>query len=220
LSTVLHVISDRARSHTPLLDALVSAAKGGADILQIREKKLPAAELYHFCVDLTQRLEQEDVYPGVFINDRVDVAMATSSRGVHLASKSLPISVVKRLLSRHGVDLFIGCSVHSVEEAIEAAEGGADYVTFGHIYASESHPNLPPRGVNQLARVVEAVSIPVIAIGGIDATNVGPVLETGCSGVAVIGGVIGQANPERAAYNIKNQMQKCTVRPKVLFPTL
>jgi thiamine-phosphate pyrophosphorylase len=154
----------------------------------------------------------------LFVNDRVDVAMAVGASGVHLAAKSLPIPAVKQLVARASWPGLVGCSVHSLEAALVAAAAGADYITFGHVYASESHPGLPPRGVRELARIVEAVEIPVIAIGGIDASNVEPVLETGCAGVAVIGAVLGQDDPQRAAHRLKERMARVNVRPKRPFP--
>ncbi|MCL6517643.1 thiamine phosphate synthase, partial [Alicyclobacillus sp.] len=192
MNPVLHVISDRQRHALPLPEALTQAALGGADVLQIREKKAPAAEVYALCLEVRERCQAAGVRPQLFVNDRIDVAIALEADGVHLAAKSLPVAVARGLAERSGWKGVIGCSVHSLEEAIAAEASGADYVTFGHVFASESHPGVPPRGLYALRRVVEAVRIPVIAIGGIDPANVAAVLATGCHGVAVIGAVINQ----------------------------
>ncbi|EPZ41133.1 thiamine phosphate synthase [Alicyclobacillus acidoterrestris] len=220
MNAVLHVISDKHRHHLPLFDALVEAAKGGADVLQIREKKAPAQETYSQVRQLQQALSEERLSSRIFVNDRVDIAIATDIAGVHLAAKSLPTPVVDALRQQAGWSGQIGCSVHSLEEAQLAEQAGADYVTFGHIFASESHPGLPPRGVFALQRVVEALSIPVIAIGGIDQTNIDTVLATGCSGIAVIGAVLGAKNPRRAAAQLKSAIEKSKARPKVEFCAL
>lgn len=215
---VLHVVTDRARQTLSLTDAVVASLRGGADVVQLREKRTPALEVYELCRRLREQCEAAGVRLPLVVNDRVDVALAVDAVGVHLAAKSLPVAAVKRILSRAGWRGLVGRSVHSLEEAVAAAQDGADYVTFGHVYASESHPGLPPRGVRELARVVETVDVPVIAIGGIDVHNVAPVLETGCAGIAVIGAVVGQADPAAAAARLKEAMAKVQVRPRHAFP--
>ncbi|MCF8564023.1 thiamine phosphate synthase [Alicyclobacillus tolerans] len=218
MKAVLHVISDRQRHRLPLLKALLEAARGGADVLQVREKKAPAQEIYQFCSELTEACMRENISVQVLVNDRVDVALASHSAGVHLAGKSLPVSAVRSLFKRAHYPGLVGCSVHSYDAAKEAEKAGADYITFGHVFASESHRGQPPRGVYELARIVDDVDVPVIAIGGIDRDNVLPVLETGCSGIAVIGAVLDQDSPCDAALRIREQMERCGVLPKVPFP--
>lgn len=217
MKAVLHVISDRSRHRLPLLDALSKAAEGGADVIQVREKKAPVADTYAMVLELQQLFRLKGLPAKLFVNDRTDVGIAAQLAGVHLAAKSLPIQVVKSLCKQTGWLGMVGCSVHALDEAIAAEHAGADYVTFGHVYASESHPGLPPRGLQSLRRVVEALSIPVIAIGGIDRTNVGAVLDTGCSGIAVIGAVLDAEDPFAATRDLKEQMQKSLTHPKVPF---
>lgn len=217
MSAVLHVISDRTRHRLPLLETLVLAAQGGADVIQIREKKAPAAETYKFAIQLQEALEGQMPKPALFVNDRVDVAMSAHLSGVHLAAKSLPLSATHELRLQAKWFGKIGCSVHSLEEALAAEQAGADYVTFGHIYASESHPGVPPRGLHALRRVVDALSIPVIAIGGIDHANVDPVLATGCSGVAVIGAILKAESPLDATRRLRDSMLRLNRVPKVEF---
>ena len=216
---VLHLISDHHRHRLPLLDALVEGAAGGADVLQIRDKRAPASETYELIKTLQTACRNRGLAPQLFVNDRVDVALATPCDGVHLASKSLPIHAVRSIGQKSAWTGIIGCSVHSYDEAMAAAAAGADYITFGHVYASESHRDLAPRGLLELKRIVQAVKIPVLAIGGIDVTNVLPVLETGCSGVAVIGSVLNAGDPKQAAAAIKEQMLKSSVLPRYAFPS-
>lgn len=217
MRAVLHVVSDRVRHRLPLLDALSESIRGGADVIQIREKKAPASETYELVRQLQTVVASQHGVCQVFVNDRVDVAIATQSDGVHLAAKSLPASVVSQLRRQAQWHGQVGCSVHSFDEAVAAEKAGADYVTFGHIYASESHIGVPPRGLHALKRIVDALTIPVIAIGGIDRTNVGPVLKTGCSGIAVIGAVLDTANPYEATMVLRAAMQAGAAVPKVPF---
>lgn len=219
MTHVLHVLSDRTRgAAVPLEEALWLAALGGADVIQIREKKAPALAVYEFALSLLARLDERQVPSRVFVNDRLDVAMAVGAAGVHLAAKSIPVAAARKIVDQVGGGLIVGCSVHSLEEAVAAEAAGADYVTFGHIFPTASHPGLPPKGVRQLAQVVEAVSIPVVAIGGMDASNVGEVLATGASGVAVIGAVLEAQDPRAAAERLKEAMARSPASPKVPFP--
>ncbi len=196
---------------------MLLSALGGADIIQIREKKAPARETYLFCRELQNACESHGLSPSLIVNDRIDIAMAANAQGVHLAQKSLPVDVTLQLRHTGHWDGIIGCSVHSFDEAIQAYESGIDYVTFGHIYASESHRGLPPRGIHELARIVSALPIPVVAIGGIDITNIQSVLSTGCSGVAVIGAILDQDDPKAATTKLKEQIMRSIVQPKVPF---
>lgn len=217
MTAVIHVISDRQRHHLPLLDALVLAAQGGADVIQIREKKAPAAETYAQITELQQHLSELEQIPAVFVNDRVDIALSANLAGVHLAAKSLPLQVARSLRDRARWSGWIGCSVHSLDEAMAAERAGADYVTFGHVFSSQSHPGIPPRGLHTLRRVVDVLSIPVIAIGGIDHKNVQPVLETNCSGIAVIGAVLNAEDPFEATRALRQAVERSSAIPKVPF---
>ncbi len=219
MTAVLHVISDRQNLQISLTDALAEAASGGADVIQIREKKWPAKEVYDLCTELQARLRGTKKLPKIFVNDRIDIALAAKTSGVHLAAKSLPLPIAKAVLHSAGWCGIVGISVHSLDEALEAEQAGADYITFGHIFASESHRGQPPRGIAALKRIVDCIGIPVIAIGGIQVQNVGPVLETGCSGVAVIGAVMHQASPLLAVKKLKDEMLKVSIQPKIPFDT-
>ncbi len=187
---------------TPLLAddgfaRMVAAMRAGVDSVQIRERNATAKLL----LEVAQRLLVPASENGtvITINDRADVALALLPQrlptrcaggclvpiGVHLGGQSLPVDLVRRNLPLP----LIGVSVHSLEEARAAARDGADYVTFGQVYSSSSHPGVPPRGIDQLAAVVAEVDIPVFAIGGIDFDNVSEVLASGCAGIAVISAI-------------------------------
>src|SRR5262249_50565354 len=134
------------------------------------------------------------------INDRLDVALAVGADGVHLAGQSLPVDAAVRLGAGR---LLVGRSVHSESDARSAAAAGADYVTFGHVFPTTTHPGLPPHGLDELARVVDAVEVPVLAIGGITVDNLADVLATGCAGIAVISAILAQPDPRAAAARLR-----------------
>jgi thiamine-phosphate diphosphorylase len=206
----LHVITDGQRQAEDLQAIVARAVRGGADVIQLRYKSAPALDLFRLGQAIQPLIEQSGAR--LFINDRVDVALALGASGVHLAGKSLPIDAVRPLLSRE--HYLIGCSVHSVEEARRAEALGVDYVTYGHIFATSSKPGLPPRGVAALQEVVNAVNIPVLAIGGITVQNIDEVLATGVAGIAVIGAVMADQNPEQAARALREKMDASVHRPR------
>ena len=208
----IHLITDRKSARGDLLGTVVGALRGGVDWVQVREKTGPARDLYETARKIILLARENGA--GVMINDRIDVALATGAGGVHLAGKSLPPRVARELLG----DRLLGASVHSIEEAREAVDGGVDYVTFGHVYPTSSKPGMPPRGVLELAEVVESVDVPVLAIGGIDASNVHEVLRTGASGIAVISAVLAAQDPKAVTRELRRAVDGSRSRPRHPFP--
>jgi thiamine-phosphate pyrophosphorylase len=195
----LYVVTDRQQTAgRPLEEVLVAAARGGAGAIQLREKDLSARELYALGLRLQAALAPYKI--PLLINDRLDVALALDAAGVHLAGHSLPTAQARRLL---GDRKLIGVSTHHVEEAHQATAEGADFVVFGPVFDTPSKMAYgPPQGLLQLAEVVRQVAIPVLAIGGIDATNLPQVMRTGAYGVAMIRAVLAAPNPREAAQRL------------------
>lgn len=196
----LHVITDvRIQdrfSHRQLAELAIA---GGADTIQFRDKEIPTGKLIEIAADLKELCSGSNV--PLIINDRADVAMAVDADGVHLGENDLPVSVARDLL---GPDKIIGASTPSIEHAVEAWSSGADYVGFGHIYATGSkRKDTPPQGTERLAAFCRAASGPVVAIGGIEPGNAGPVLDAGTWGVAVIGSVCAADDPREAAASLR-----------------
>lgn len=215
----LHIITDGQRQVDELRSIVAGAVQGGADAIQLRYKSAPALDLFQLGTAIHPLITAAGAQ--LLINDRVDVALALQAAGVHLAAKSLPVSAVHHLLQReHMSGYLIGCSVHSVEEAIEAEQMGASYLTYGHIFSTNSKPGLPPRGVPALGQVVEAVQIPVLAIGGITHENIDQVLATGVAGIAVIGAVMADQDPERAARLLREKMDASEHHPRHSLPSV
>jgi thiamine-phosphate pyrophosphorylase len=177
-----------------LLDRIRAAAVAGVDWVQIREKDLSARELLGL---VRQAVALASVRPGethsgsvqMIVNDRLDVALAAGAAGVHLGHASAPAREVVRWCRAGNVpaDFLIGVSCHSLEGAQEAESAGASYTYFGPIYETPSKiPFGRPHGVEELAQVANAVSIPVIAIGGINASNAADCLRAKAAGIAAI----------------------------------
>lgn len=208
----LHLITDR-QAAPALVAAVAAALRGGVDWVQVRDKSAAAAELYQLACALRDACRAAGA--GLLVNDRLDVALAADADGVHLAKKSLPVAAARRLLPPGRL---LGASVHSVEEAVAAARAGADYVTFGSVFPTRSHPGRPPTGLDALAAAVAAVDVPVLAIGGITPENVAAVLATGAAGVAVISSVLLAADPAAAAARLREAMERAPGAPRVPFP--
>jgi thiamine-phosphate pyrophosphorylase len=175
-----------------LLTKIAAAAAAGVDWIQIREKDLPGGA----CVALTQAaLRQVANAAGasrkarILVNDRLDVALAGGAGGVHLGEQSLPAAEVKRLLQWRApsLDFLVGVSCHSLEASQAAASAGADYIFFGPVFATPSKAAFgPPQGLERLAEVSRAVSIPVMAIGGITLEKAASCIHAGAAGLAAI----------------------------------
>lgn len=207
---VLHLITDRLESRLPLAEAVAAAVRGGVDAVQVREKGQPAEAVW---AAAHEALAAAGGGAAVLVNDRADIALASGAAGVHLPGRGLPVAAARRLLPATG-GFWVGASVHSRAEAVAAVAAGADYVTFGHVFATGSKPGAAARGLRALAEVVAAVPAPVLAIGGITAANVGEVLRTGCAGVAVIRALLQEADPEDAAARLRRAMAATGARPR------
>jgi thiamine-phosphate pyrophosphorylase len=202
----LYVVTDRQQTAgRPLEEVLVAAARGGAGAIQLREKDLSARELYALGLRLQAALAPYHV--PLLINDRLDVALALDTAGVHLAGHSLPTAHARRIL---GPQKLLGVSTHSVEDARRAAAEGADFVVFGPVFDTPSKMAYgPPQGLQHLREVIRQVPIPVLAIGGIDATNLPQVMQAGAYGVAMIRAVLAAPDPGAATQRLYTALTAC-----------
>ncbi|ADU29043.1 thiazole tautomerase TenI [Evansella cellulosilytica] len=183
----IHVISNGKQP----LEEFAQCARlilSDVDYFHVREKQLSAKQLSDG-IDIL--LQHGIPAEKIVVNDRVDVAAVRNVAGVQLAYHSLKVNEVKQRFP----ELKIGKSVHSIEEAIDAERLGADYVLYGHIFTSKSKPDVTPRGIRQLEALVNEVSIPVIAIGGITPFNVESVMSAGARGVAIMSGILEAEDP-------------------------
>jgi len=195
----LHVITDTTiQTRFDHLALAELAIAGGADTVQFRDKTLSTRQTVSVALGVASRGRRADV--AVIVNDRADVSMAAAADGVHLGQHDLPVVAARQLL---GPGKLIGASAGTPDEAKQAEDHGADYIGFGHIYAttSKDKPDAP-QGLEVLHRVCTALSTPVIAIGGINASNLLPILQTGAWGIAVIGAVCAAPDPRTAAAEL------------------
>ena len=185
--------AESRKAQETLLSKIEAAAAAGVDWIQIREKDLSGRDcglLTREALQRTAKSTSSNAAPArILLNDRQDVALSERAGGVHLGEDSLPLLEAKRLSNAQsqGQDFLIGVSCHSLEAARSAASGGADYLFFGPIFATPSKAAFgAPQGLDRLAEVCRAVSIPVLAIGGITLANASDCLAAAASGIAAI----------------------------------
>jgi thiamine-phosphate pyrophosphorylase len=194
---ILCYVTDRkalpaAAGHDPtsvLIERIEQAARAGVDWIQLREKDLEGRSLFELAARaIAACAASSGKQVRVLINDRLDVARAAQAAGVHLGETSVPAGAVTRWRNRVGPpDFLVGVSCHSLEAAAQAASDGTDYIFFGPVFATPSKQAYgPPQGLQELERVCRAVSLPVLAIGGITAQNAGACLRAGAAGIAAI----------------------------------
>jgi thiamine-phosphate pyrophosphorylase len=198
---LLHLVTEPRLPRAQLLAVIRAAAENGADWIQMRDHRASARALFHLAQAVVTICRPRGVR--VAVNDRIDVALAVGAHGVQLGGRSLPVGVARELVG----GLSIGVSVHSIESAVRAEAEGADWITFGHVFPTSSHPDTTPRGVTALAQAVQAVHIPVIAIGGIGTRQVGPVIQAGAAGIAVISAILDAPDPARATAELRQARQ-------------
>jgi thiamine-phosphate pyrophosphorylase len=200
----VYVITDqRIAGDRSIIEIVRAAIAGGATVVQLREKEATTREM----IRLGEALHEITRPTGVplIVNDRVDVALAIDAEGVHVGQDDMPAALARRLI---GPDRILGVSAATVEEARQAQRDGADYLGVGDVYGTPSKSDAGiPIGVHGLAKVVAAVSIPVVAIGGITLTNAATVVQAGAVGVAVISAVIGAEDPEDAARQMRQRIE-------------
>jgi len=177
----------------PLVQRAAAVVAAGVDWIQIREKDLSARELTWLTRQTLRRLHDSGNTTHhrarIVVNDRLDIALTERTGGVHLGEKSLPVIDTKRLvetrLSDH--DFLVGVSCHSIEAATRAEGEGADYLFFGPVFATPSKAVYgEPQGLTKLAQICQAVSVPVLAIGGISLENAADCVRAGAAGIAAI----------------------------------
>ncbi len=173
-------------------------------MLQLRGHTLPAAELYRLALVLRPLCHHHQTT--FLINDRIDVGLATGADGFQLGARSLPLARARQLI---GEDYLLGASVHSCEEALAAGTEGADFLLAGTIFASRTHPDEPPSGIDLLhairrnAHKRNGSTCPLLAIGGITSANARQVMQAGADGIAVISAILGSDNVKQAVSELR-----------------
>jgi thiamine-phosphate pyrophosphorylase len=192
---LLLVTDPDAGEERAMLDVVRTALRAGVPAVQLRDKHASARELTELARVL--RVATRETGALLFVNDRVDVAIAAGADGAHVGADDVPVAAARRIAPP---GFLLGTSADSPDEARAAVAAGADYVGTGPVYATGSKADAgAPVGGERIAAVAAAVAVPVVGIGGIDAANAAAVVQAGAAGVAVISAIMRAADPEAAA---------------------
>ncbi|ACO85552.1 thiamine phosphate synthase [Clostridium botulinum] len=195
----LYLITDRRFLKGRQLKKIVEdAILGGVTIVQVREKDVSTREFYNVAKEVKEVTDYYKV--PIIINDRLDIAQAIDASGVHLGQKDMHLNIAREIL---GKDKIIGISVGNVKEALEAQNNGADYLGIGTIFPTGSKKDVDAIiGIDGLSKIKDSISIPSVAIGGINKTNFKDVLKTGIEGISVISAILDEDDIKLAANNL------------------
>ena len=196
----LYLVTDRGLSRgRSNLEIVTAAVHGGATVVQLREKDCSTREFIEQALAIKKFLKDQGV--PLIINDRVDVAQAVKADGVHLGQTDMPLGMAQKIL---GNSMIIGISAESLQDAIEAEKGGADYLGVSPIYATPTKTDTaPPLGLEGLRDIRKSVRIPLVGIGGLNRDNAAEVIRNGAEGVAVVSAIVAADDPKAAAVALK-----------------
>jgi len=189
----------KGRSHIEVASQII---RGGAKTIQLRDKLLSKKELLPIAQQLKNLCAEHNVL--FIVNDYLDIALAADADGLHLGQNDLPTKVARKLLP---IDKILGCSTTTVEQAITAESDGADYIAVGSIYPTTSKETAKVIGLEGLRQIRQAVTLPLVAIGGITKDNAAEVIAAGASSVAVISAILQAGSPEEAARQIVARLE-------------
>jgi thiamine-phosphate pyrophosphorylase len=195
----LYLITDRTQTKgRDLLWLIEQALDAGVKAIQLREKDLAGRDLFSLAEKASQLCRNYG--SSLFVNDRLDIALAVNAAGVQLGNASVPIALARQLL---GAQKMIGVSTHSFNEAMEAQRQGADFVLFGPVYFTPSKAAYgAPQGLDKLKEIMGKISLPVYAIGGIKLQNILDLRSMGVSGVALISAIMSSDAPKKATSDL------------------
>jgi thiamine-phosphate pyrophosphorylase len=199
----LYLVTDRGLSRgRPTADIVRAAVRGGVSCVQLREKTCSTREFISEALAVRGLLTSHGI--PLLINDRVDVALAVEADGVHLGQGDMPLRMARSILGRSKI---IGISVESPRDAIAAESGGADYLGVSPIFATPTKTDTAaPLGLEGLRAIRRAVKLPLVAIGGLNASNAAAVIAGGADGLAAVSAIVAADDPELAARELARQI--------------
>jgi thiamine-phosphate pyrophosphorylase len=201
ISGIYVIIDFQSLNNHDYLGLTSQAIKGGASVIQLRDKKLDHGELLKIAYEMKRLCSESNVL--FIVNDYLDVALAVNADGLHLGQTDLPVIEARKLSP---MDTIIGCSTDTVSQAKQAVINGADYVAVGAIFPTSSK-DTHVLGTKALAKIKNAVTVPVVAIGGIDQTNIERIRLAGADAAAVISAVGKSKYPEKAVTELVKKFE-------------
>ena len=197
--TSLYLVTDRSGMGDCEFESKIrSAVEGGCTMVQLREKNINSYLMYQRALSIKKITDEYHV--PLIINDRLDIMLAVGADGVHLGRQDIPVKIARKLI---GKDKIIGVSAHCLEEAEKAEQDGADYLGVGAIFPTTTKKDIIITPVNVLREIKETVSVPVVAIGGINQNNINTLKGSHVDGVAVISAIMKSQDPKSSAVALK-----------------
>lgn len=202
LDVTLYLVTDSSyHTEKSLLRTVEEACKGGVTLVQLREKNKGGREYLDKAFKVKEITDRYNV--PLIIDDRVDVALACDAAGVHVGASDIPVAVARKLM---GPDKIVGATAKTVEAAVKAYEDGADYLGVGAIYPTTTKVVTILTKVSTLKDICEAVPIPAVAIGGLNAGNMDVLEGAGMSGMAVVSAIMKAEDPKKNARELKEKI--------------
>lgn len=202
----LYLVTDDQQDLSTLKDVVKAAVAGGVTMVQVREK---GSDIQAF---ITRAKAVKEILQGtgvpLIINDRVDVALAVDAEGVHLGQSDMPAQIARQLI---GPDKLLGLSIENEQQLLEANQLPIDYVGLSAIFATPTKTNLKKQwGIEGLQKALTVSQFPVVAIGGINPSNLTKIIETGVDGVALVSAICHAPHPQQATADLLKQIQQAT----------
>lgn len=195
----VYLVTDRRdKTDEEFLNIIEEAIKGGTTIVQLREKTASTKEFY----DLALRVKEITSRYGVplLINDRIDIALAVDSEGVHIGQDDMPADIAREII---GEDKILGVSASTVEEAKKAEKDSADYIGSGAVFPTATKDDADSVSKEELKAIVDSIDIPVVAIGGINVENANTLKGIGIAGFSVVSTIMSAEDPKEASKKLK-----------------
>ena len=197
----LYLVTDRELlGDRDLEDSIELAIQGGVTLVQLREKSISTLKFLQLAIKVKEITSRHHI--PLISNDRLDIALAVDADGLHVGQNDLPMLKARELFPNK----IIGVSVSTLEEAFLAQQQGADYIGVGAIFSTSTKTDAPDVSLEQLELIKKSVTIPVVAIGGINRTNLQQVMATGIDGVSVVSAILAQENIQMATKQLKELM--------------
>ena len=196
--SVYLVTDHRDKTDEEFLNIIEEAIKGGTSIVQLREKTASTKDFYKLALKVKEITSKYDV--PLLINDRIDIALAIDSDGVHIGQDDMPADIAREII---GDDKILGVSASTVEEAKKAQMDGADYIGSGAVFPTSTKDDADSVSKPQLKEIVDSIDIRVVAIGGITLENANTLKDTGIAGFSVVSAIMSAKDPKEASQKLK-----------------
>ena len=193
----LYLVTDNSADEEKFLKTIEESINGGVSVVQLREKTADTLEFYNLALKVKEITTKYNV--PLIINDRIDVALAVDADGVHVGQSDMPCDVTRALV---GPDKIVGVSAATIEEAKKAESDGADYIGTGAVFPTATKDDAPKITKKDLKEIVESISIPVVAIGGITLNNAHELNDTGIAGLSVVSAIMSSENPKKSSEEL------------------